>query len=236
MENVPLLKRIYFAYLGYVYWFARETSRRKLLGMRLRSLIRLLSLVLPVWAWLGGWGQTALIVTVLLFLWVQFIYWHSRRAGYFRFVADSKDELPQGDLTPLPPNKHVHLFATGEFSLRYRENIVLFHPAEYWQMPLGDHGLMVEELPGHFLYQFFNATTLQTVKHGCVIYGAQPRRALSVTFLSTWGPEFNDDITNNPDKAAKKQRTIYLSFKDAESETQVWHNIVFDARRVRSDA
>ncbi len=235
MENVTILKRVYFAYLGYVYWFARETTRRKILGIRPRTLIRLLTFILPIWAWLGEWGQAALIGTIILFLWVQLTYWHTRRAGYFRFVADPKNELPQDDLTPLPPNKHVQLFATGEFSLKDRENVVLFHKAEYWQMPLGDHGLMVEEYPGSFLYQFFNATSLQMVQHGVVLYGSQPRPALSITFLSTWGPEFGDDITKNSEKAAKKQRTIYLSFENPIDERLVWHNIIEDARRVRSD-
>ncbi len=238
MENKSFIKRIYYTYLGYIYWLARETRRRKILGIRLSSLIRLGAVVLSVWAWLGSWGRPALVITLLFFLWVQYSYWHARRAGYFRFVADGNPNLPQGDVAPLKKDQRVPLFASGEFSLKNRETVVLFQPAQYWQVPLGDHVVMVEEAPGYYLYQFFNATTLQAVQEGCVLYGPRPQPALSVRFFSIWGPEFDEDtvtlLRGKASKPLQKVRTIYFSFDNTQHERLVWHNLVHDARRVRS--
>lgn len=144
--------------------------------------------------------------------------------------------MEAGELTPLPKKEHVAVCASGTFSLRDWEKNVVLRPAEYWQVPLGDHAIMVEHEPGRYLYQFFSAETMQELNTGWLLYGSHPRPAISVTFLSSWGPEFNEDTVSllrstRPNKA----RTIYLSFANDEQENAVWQNLIFDARRVRSE-
>lgn len=239
MENVNLLKRIYYRYLGVMYWLIHWTDIHRILGIRASSLIRLFSLALPIVAWIQGWGRGAILVALLLFLWIQFSYWRGRRSGYYRFVGQESKLLSENDINPLKMNKHVQVCASGIFSLKDWERNVVFRPAEYWQVPLGDHAFMVEHEPGRFLYQFVSATLMQNLQKGWLLYGSKASPALSISFLSTWGPEFNDDQFSfrgkNKKKAAEKLRTIYLSFDNKETEEAVWQNLLYDARRVRSE-
>lgn len=238
MANLSPLKRLYYTYLGYFYWFAYQTSKPRIFGLRPRTLILLLPIAALIYGWLARWDSLIMLLLALLLLALLLTYWRTGRAGYFRFVPAAEQALPEGRLESLPPNARTPLRATGSFSVSSREEKVLLQPAEYWQVPLGDHVLMVRETADRFLYQFFKAETLQTVRQGWLLHGPRPQRALAVSFLSSWGPEF--DIGNRfylmetADEQPKKQRTVYLSFDDERHERLVWHNIVQDARRVRS--
>ena len=238
MENVFLPKRLYYRYLGVMYRLIHWTDTHTVLGLRASSSIRLLSLALPILMWVQGWTGTGLIITLLLFLWIQFSYWRGRRTGYYRFVAEDMELLSSSEIKPLQKNRHVPVCATGIFSLKDWESNVVFRPAEYWQVPLGDHAVMVEQAQGRYLYQFIGAKLMQDLRKGWLLFGSQPSPALSITFLSSWGPEFSDEEFSlsgkNKNKAAEKQRTIYLSFETEEHEKAVWQNLLFDARRVRS--
>ncbi len=238
MENINFIKRTYYRYLGVMYWLIHWTDTQKILGIRFSSLIRLFSLALPIVGWVQNWNRAALVVAILIFLWIQFSYWRGRRTGYYRFIAQDKALLATTNIDSLQADKHISVCATGIFSLKDWEKNVVFRPARYWQVPLGDHAVMVEHEPGRYLYQFVSAKLMQDLKKGWLLYGSQPNPALSITFLSSWGPEFNDENFSlrgtNKSKPTEKLRTIYLSFENTESEEAVWHNLLYDARRVRS--
>ena len=219
-------------------WFIHRTETHKFLGMRISSLIRFLSFLLPLALWIGGWDRSLLLIGIIIFLWIQLSYWRARRSGYYRFLPDDSELLTIENPKQLSKKKRIKIHASGMFSLKDWEKNVVLVPAEYWQVPLGDHALMVEHKPGRYLYQFFNATTMQELKSGWLLYGTHPHPALAVTFLSSWGPEFNDDnislLRKDNKNTPQKIRKVYLSFSNNGEEQAVLENMIFDARRIRS--
>ena len=214
---------------------------RSFLGFSVRTWLIFLSLGLIFFVANQGWGIVITLLIIGLALLVQAAFWSSARAGYNKFVPDENDILPANEeLQPLPVNQKVTVRATGVFSLTGRENFVLLRrPTTYWHVPLGDHILMVEQLSGSYLYQFFNGRTLQSVQNGWLIFGRQPRRALAITFLVTFGPNYNDPtllyIVGSGDGAASpKPRTIYLSFDNEDEHRVVWHTLIHAARQART--
>jgi hypothetical protein len=238
MQNKSIIKRLVYNYLGIMLWVIHWTDTHKILGVLVSNLIRLFALLLPVGILTAGWGRNFAIIGILIFLWIHISYWRARRTGYYHFVADDVELMAAENPVPLPMKKHIKVSASGIFSVKDWEKNAVLKPAEYWQAPLGDHAVMVEHEPGRYLYQFFNATTMQELKIGWLLFGTRPRPALAVTFLSSWGPEFNDEnvslLRRNNNNGPQKIRTIYLSFTSKEQELAVWHNLIFDARRVRS--
>jgi hypothetical protein len=239
MHNVSFYKRLYYRYLGAMYWSIYWTVTRNILGLRVSTIIKLFAWLLPILAWIRRWDDIALIFTLLSFLWIQFSYWRAKRTGYYRFVGDASGLMATDQITPLPTNKRIPVCATGIFSLKEWERNVVFMPAEYWQVPLGDHALMVQHRLGRYLYQFISADLLQNLERGWLLFGSNPNPAVSITFLSIWGPEFDDQaislLGRSNNKPVEKVRTIYLSFDNEEFEQAVWHNLLFDARRIRSE-
>lgn len=240
MEDISPLKRIYYRYIGIMYWLIHWADTHRILGIRTSSFIRILTLIIPILVWIQGWGLPLIALSVIFLIWVQFSYWRSRRQGYFRFVGSETELLAVEDIRPLQKEEHIPVCATGVFSVKDWEKNVIFKPAEYWQLPLGDHALMVEHEPGRFLYQFIKGSLMQDLQVGWLLFGTQPNPALSITFLSSWGPEFNEDDFslwgNTKRKEIKKQRTVFLSFDKKEYEEAVWQNLLYDARRVREQA
>ena len=122
--------------------------------------------------------------------------------------------------------------------MRDRENFVLLQPAQYWQVPLGDHVVMVEHMPQSYVYQFFDAAGLQKVEEGWLIFDRELREALAVTFRTKWAPQFAQfEIRYYVQDEVEPEaplRTIYFSFDNEADKQAVWHNIVQDARRVRA--
>ncbi|MCZ7673623.1 MAG: hypothetical protein M5U34_44150 [Chloroflexi bacterium] len=131
-------------------------------------------------------------VTAVLLIWVYFSYWRAKRAGYSHFVADDGPlSFPDKAQPNLPPNQKVKTWATGVFSVSDQDDFMLLRPAEYWQVPLGEHIIMVQQRKTKkYRYQFFNASTLQQVQKGWLLFGAHPRETLAVTLLSEFGPDF----------------------------------------------
>ncbi len=240
MDNINPVKRIFYRYQGIMYWLIHWTDTHKIIGISASSFVRLFSLVMPVLAWIQGWGGPALGAALVFFVWVQFSYWRGRRTGYYRFVGEDMDLLSTDNIQPIGKNQHLKVCASGVFSLKDWESNVVLRPAEYWQVPLGDHAFMVEHVHGRYLYQFISAKLMQNLQKGWLLFGTKPRPALSISFLSTWGPEFNDDDFSfrrkDKNKPFEKQRIIYLSFDDKETEEAVWQNLLYDARRVRTEA
>jgi hypothetical protein len=241
MQDLSLLKRLYYYYLGNIYAFAYRTDRRRFLGARISSWIKFLMLVLLVAAWLFRLGSVALILALLLALWVRLLYWRAQKAGYSKFIPDKTAVVPTAELDPLSPNQHVKVRATGLFSLIDKEEYVLLQPAEYWQVPLGDHIVMVHRTAGSYLYQFFNASTLQEVQHGWLVFGSEPLKTLAITFGARWGPAFTEYgqlyyTGGNGDKTPAQKLTIYFTLANEAEHRAVWHTIVQDARRVRTSS
>lgn len=178
------LRRLTYAYLSRMYALMYFLSRRPFLI----ALVRWLPLLALFIGWLRGWPPAALLAVALVAVWINYSLWRARRDNYNRFVPHAR---PLGDAPaepPLPPNTRLEVLATGLFSVSGRESRLLLRPAKYWHVPLGDHIIMAEEEPGKYLYQFFSAATLQELREGLLLYGAQPTPALAVSFLARWGP------------------------------------------------
>jgi hypothetical protein len=139
----------------------------------------------------------------------------------------------------LPPNQKVPITASGLFSVTGRENRLLHRPANYWYVPLGEHIVMVEEIAGKYLYQFFNPKSLQEIRRGWLLHGSSPILSLEVSFLSKWGPEYTRFgqlyESGQDDESAPKLVTIYLSSSDEEVREAIGQTIVREARRVREE-
>jgi len=235
MPDLSLPKRLYYIYLGHLYRFTHLTSNRHILGISLATIVKLLAIALVLAAWLYDWGRIALAISILLLVWVFLAYWRAGRSGYFRFIAGPPAVPDNQDYETLAPYKRVSCIASGIFSVQNWEKNVLLRPANYWQVPRGDHALMVEHEPQRFLYQFFDVATMQELQRGWLLYGSHPQPALSVTYLSIWGPEFTQEqysIFGSDTKPVEpKPRTIYLSFPSEEIEKIICSNILRDVQR-----
>jgi hypothetical protein len=230
MHNLSLPKRLYYAYLGWAFAITYRTAHYRFLGYTISSWLKFLSVMLFLAALVLRWGQPAIALTLLLVMWIYFSYWRAARQGYNRFVADAT-AVPPTDSPPLPPGQRVPLYATGTFAVVDREQSVLLRPAEYWLSGNGEHSVMVNEYEKKYLYQFFRAETLQSVQAGWMIFGRKPLRALAVTFLPTWGPDYTDDVVTYMvgggvnENHKDKKRTIYFAFEDTAVENQVWQTL-----------
>jgi hypothetical protein len=244
MHNFPFHKRLYYRWLGLVYGFTYWTSHHAFI-FRLSTWVKLLAFGPLLVVWRQNRSALVLGLALLLGLWVLWLYWRARRVGYKRFVVGdtavsislSAGVTPTTDLTPITPNQRVPLKASGIFGVSDREEQILMQPAEYWRVPLGEHTVMVQPEPGRFLYQFFNATSLQNLQTGWLICGLAPKSVLAVTFFSAWG---NDQLSlrelyqgTDGENRESKRRTIYLHFENEGDETAVQHTIVSDARERR---
>ena len=239
MHDLPLPKRIYYNYLGYLYWITHYTSTNGILGMRFSTMVKLLAIILVLAAWFYKWGNPALFITLLLLIWVYFSYWRAGRSGYLHFVSGKPAKVGKQQYDKIATYRRVGCSASGLFSLHSWEKNVLFCPANYWQVPRGDHALMVEHSPHKYLYQFFDVALMQELQRGWLLYGSHPRPALSISYLSIWGPEFSEvqySIFGSERKAVDpRQRTIYLSFPSDEAEEIICQNILNDVQRTRNE-
>ena len=241
MENLPFIKRLYYSLSGYIFYWTYLTNVRKVMGMPWSRVVKWLPLLLLVVGWFGGWPSLWLWLFLSLAILLRLVYWLAYRVGYNIFVPNRKGGMmtvPDNAMETLAANQRVEIQATGTFSVKDREAFVLLRAAQYWQVPLGEHVVMVEQVRGRFLYQFFKGEMLQTVQKGWLIFGPTPREALAITFLTKWGPEFAENSTiynimNGADNLPPVQRQVLFSFYNEADQQLVWHNIVTDARRVR---
>lgn len=225
------VQQIYFAYLSRMYAFAYMTGRRRILGLRLSVWLWLVPLVVFAYGWWRDWSPVALAPLGLLIVWLVGTFRAARRANYTRFVASDVSLTDAASTAALPDDQRIELFATGTFGVTSRETDVLLQPATYWRVPRGEHVVMVEEKPGRFLYQFFEAGTLQDVSAGWLLYGPEPREALAVEFLANWGPAFTSFTLY--DRGERKSvssttQTIYLTFNNEADLLAVGQTIAYD--------
>ncbi len=235
MSEHSLLKRLFYSFLGYLFWFTYFTSTHHILGISLAALLKLLPVGLALAAWLNNWGNIALMISILLLIWIFLSYWYANRSGYLRFVAGPPSTKPHRGNWPLAPYERVECIASGIYSVHDWEKNVLLRPAAYWQVPRGDHVVMVEHEPQRYLYQFFDVATLFELQEGWLLHGVHPMPAISITYLSMWGPEFTQQqisIFGSESKPIEpKPRTIYLSFPNEDAENLICGNILGDMQR-----
>lgn len=211
------------------------TAHHNFLGARLSSWLKWAIFIFTVAAWLMRPPIYWAILGVVLFVVVQFLYWYVRRQGYIRFLPIRDQSNHAGD-NLLADNQKVKVEATGIFSVSHREAYVLQKPGAYWRVPVGDHAVMVEHMPGKYLYQFVQAGALQSVEVGFLIFGRRPQEALAIRFLTSWGPEFGQYtpkqlMAGANHTPAKLERTIYLTFAEKEAQHLVRKNLLRDANR-----
>lgn len=239
MQELSFLRRSIYSLLGAVFYATYATDNRTFLGLSIGWIIRRLLFVPVIVGLLGRWGSWTWILLAVALL-GSFLYWYAARAGYSLFVTrKSEPAMPiDKEVRSLSPNQKIALQATGLFSVRDREGFVLLQPAHYWQVPLGDHVVMVEFERGSYLYQFFDAVSLQQVQPGWLVFGRELHSVLAITFRTKWAPQFAQfEIRYYVQDEVEPEaplRTIYFSFDDDADRLAVWHNIVQDARRVRT--
>lgn len=236
MDTLSPARKLYYSYLSTVYAAAHWLRHHSFLGIRLSSWLVLILLILLIVGWVRNWSDTLLIVLAVVLAWLAYSLWSSRRANYTRFVPDEAPIMAKGQLDPLPTGDKVDLLASGRFSVTSRESDLLLRPGKFWRVPLGDQIVMVEDRPGHFLYQFFDAESLQSIERGWLLFGRDVRLSLAVNFLARWGPEYTKFQVYEDGKGPAKPPkpvTIYLTFSDDATRQAVWHTVVSEARRVR---
>lgn len=239
MHALSPIRRVYFGYLSRMYAFYYAVDNRAVLGIRARTWLRWVPILLLLIGWVRAWPPGVLVLLAALIVWTNYSLWRARRDNYNRFVPD-EGILPATEelLNPLPPNTKLAVRVTGPFSVTDREAMLLLRPGTYWHVPLGDHIVMAEERPNKYLYQFFGAASLQDIQQGWLLFGPHPGRTLAVTFLARWGPEYArygrlyED--GKADASPAKRVTVYLTAPDAEAHTILWQTIVSEARHARN--
>jgi hypothetical protein len=237
MDDLGPLRRIYYAYLSRMYALTHALSRRGFLGIRLATWARWLPVVLLLVGWVRRWPPVALIALLVVAVWINYSVWRAGRDNYNRFVPLATTPDNRAEPATLPPNQRLVVLATGLFSVSGREERLLLRPAQYWRVPLGDHVVMAEEAAGKYLYQFFDAESLQELREGWLLFGPRPRATLAVSFLARWGPEYTRFgqvyEMGHDDGPPPRRVTIYLSTEDDATRALIRDTVIGDARRAR---
>lgn len=238
MDSLSFPKRIYYTYLAWVYVITHWTTTHHFIGISLGGWWKLLWWGLLLVSWWRGWATAVAITIGSILAYTHFVYWRARRNGYSKFVPANAPLPPDSDLSPLPIETKVSLQATGVFSTAHVETHVLLQPADYWQTPLQEHAVMVEYEPARYLYQFFDAHTLQEIQQGMLLLGRTPLPTLAIRFLVTWQPQeqtiklYLNEQYEEPEYGPP--RTVYFSFTDEADRQSVLHTIVHSARQARA--
>lgn len=233
MDDFSLPRRVVIRASGLLNGFLYFSTRRRFLGFTISGWLKFLPLLLAFIALLGRWPFLWIVVGLVLAVAVRVLYWNAKRRGYISFIPIASQAVPD-EARPIPDNEKLPALATGLFSVIDKESYVLQRPAEYWRAPVGDHAIMVEHVPGRYLYQFVKAGTLKQVEYGYLVFGARPVEALSITFRSTWGPQFSENeqsqyMSSKNEKSGHLRRTAYLTFDDRILRQSVWQNLLRDA-------
>lgn len=238
MEALSPIQRLYYATLSRMYALMYALSRRSFLGIRLATWARWLPIVALLVGWVRDWPSPVMIGLLLFIVWLNYSLWRAGRDNYNRFVPLPSGPPPETTEAVLPPNQRLAVRVTGLFSVSGRENRLLLRPAQYWRVPLGDHIIMAEEETGKYLYQFFDAQSLQELREGLLLFGPHPKASLAVSFLAHWGPEYTRfgqvHEAGDHEGPPAKRVTIYLSADDETIRRLIRETIVSDARAART--
>jgi hypothetical protein len=215
--------------LGILFWLAYRLNQAYLLELPLSLGLGVAGWLLLGWGWLAGWSGLLLGLLALLLLSGHLLLWWARKREFTVFVADEVD-FPAA-LARLPYNERVSLRVNGRFSLVNQDTFVWQRPADYWQVPLGEHVVMVAERPGRYLYQFLDEQNLLAIKPGQVFGGREIQPALAITFRPNWGPQAGPPLLSQfqfgePEPPALgPARTVYLLFANRAERQQVWRQL-----------
>jgi hypothetical protein len=220
---------------GSLYAFLYATVQHTFLGATISGWLKngllLLALIILFLGWPVFWPALMMALDVLL----RLLYWKARRDGFVRFTVET-DQRPAADAPHLADNQKVSFKATGIFSVKDWESYVLERPADYWRVSMGDHVMMVHHSPGRFLYQFIRIGAVESIEAGLLCHGAQPQKALAISYLTSWGPDSEDvdfmfyapSDENNPSRQTRK---MFLAFENESARASVWHKLLHDAGR-----
>ena len=214
--------------LGRLLAFLYRSQYRRFLGLTIRGWLGWI----PFWLFVAGvvlrWPIWLWLLFLLLFIAVRVAYMLAARMGYQRFVLDEGYRLPD-TAEAQPVNQKIPLRATGIFSLNDREDYVLQHPGEYWRVPLGQHIFMIQHRAGRFLYQVIKPEYVVEVQPGFLLFGAEPHRALALTFLVTWGPQYAEYklyyVGADNARPPEQKRTVYLTFENEAALHKAWRSL-----------
>jgi hypothetical protein len=217
---------------GLLYGLAFWLDRHYFLELSLSFWLAIAGWLLVGWGWLRGWPLVFLGLLLLGLVCGHILWWRARQSQYTRFVPERPAHSPSA--ARLPYNQRVPVWVNGRFSLADQEEFVWQRPADYWQVPLGEHTLMVTVRPGHYRYQFFTATTLRRVEPGWVFAGNGVRPALAITFHLSWGPLADQPHLSQfqfepaVETPLGPLRTIYLLFATPAARNQLWQHLMAD--------
>lgn len=235
MADEPAKSHFGARFRGALYAFLHATVRRSIFGATIRGWLVNGSLFLALFlALLGSPIVWPILIAVLAIL-LRLLYWKARRDGYVHFIAGGAQQ-PDNSAPAIVDNKKVPIKATGIFSTKNWQEYVLAKPADYWRVPMGDHAIMVQYVPGRYLYQFVRLGAVETLEAGLIYHGAKPKNALAITYLTSWGPN-TDDVDfmfyapSDDDNPAQKQQRIYLAFEDQQARDSVWQGFLGDGQQ-----
>lgn len=233
MNNPTFFKRFSARIVGPLYVILYHTNQHRFLVFTVGGWLKNLPFIFSLLAILMRWPVFWVIFGIVLAFLMRILYWRAKKAGYIRFLGvGSQTGLTDAQL--IEDNVKVLACATGKFSVKDWEEYVLEQPAEYWRIPIGDHAFMVEHQPGRYLYEFIQRGALEQVESGFFYFGRQPKPALAITFLSTWGSgseelNFQFYAPSKNSSSAKFRRKIYLTFSKDADKNAVWRSLYRDA-------
>ncbi len=215
--------------IGSLYALLYYTDQKRILGFAIAGWLKNLPWIFALFAWPFGLDPVWILAGIALAIFIRFLFWRGKRAGYIRFVSEEDRQLSPGTEST-SVNQKVPVRASGTFSVKSWEKYVRQHPAEYWRVGMGDHALIVNYSSGRFLYQFIQPSGLEMVIPGKLCSGRKSEPTLEITYLSSWGPEsteisFNFFAREDDNKPAKSRRKIYLAFDSLEQRGRVWKSL-----------
>jgi hypothetical protein len=233
MDSHSPFKRFSARVTGPLYAFLYRTNQRRFLGFTVGGWLKNLPFLFALLALVMPWPAIWVVFGIVLAILIRILYWGAKKAGYIHFLGVG-DQAGPAHAQILGDDVKVPACATGRFSVKDWEEYVLERPADYWRIPIGDHAFMVEHQPGRYLYEFIQRGALEKVESGFLFFGRQPKPALAITFLSTWGTgteevnfQFYAPSQNN--SPGKFRRKIYLTFKKEADKNAVWRSLLRDA-------
>lgn len=221
----------YMRVLSLLYPLLYWSKRQRLLGAPISMWLVMLPLALAVVGLVLDASSAIVVLLVALSVTIGIIYYLAGRSGFKRFIPDPETPLDREFVAPHDEDR-VPLKATGVFSISKREEYLLEHDGKYWRVPMGQHVFMVEQQPGSFLYQIIEPDKVCQVEAGLLAFGKEPRKALALHFLATWGPQFAAEPTfhygsaQQPEPPPGEARTIYLTFDHDADRHAVWRSLV----------
>ena len=233
MDDFSFNMRLSLRITGPLYAFLFHSTQRRFLGITIGAWLKNLPLLFSMLALLLRWPLIWIVLGIILAILIRIIYWRVKRVGYISFILVGDQNSPP-ESAMLADDQKVFIQATGMFSVKDWQDFVFQRPAEYWRVPLGDHGIMVSHPSGHFLYQFIQPRALEHFESGLLCFGKQPQPALAITFLSTWGPEsetinFQFYAPSKNSSSAKFRQKIFLTFGEEADRNAVWQSLLIGA-------